>query len=81
MLDSSPLFVTVTLVTIGLEQTAYTVLEDNTIVLVCTAIQSGSIAGRTLTIDYATADDSAEGKCKGHDSCVYVVVLALPSSK
>ena len=47
--------------TIGLQRTAYTVIEDDTIVLVCTAVQSGSIAGRTITIDYATADDTAEG--------------------
>ena len=47
--------------TIGLQRTAYTVIEDDTIVLVCTAVQSGSIAGRTITIDYATADDTAQG--------------------
>ena len=82
MLDGNPLFVTVTPVTIGLEQTAYTVIEDDTIVLVCTAVQSGSIAGRTITIDYATADDTAEGKCRRHCSplLVYVVISFLPAS-
>lgn len=47
--------------TVGLEQTVYTVIEDDTIVLVCTGVQYGSIAGRTLTVDYTTADDTAEG--------------------
>ena len=51
-----------TLVKIGLQQTSYTVIEDNTIVLMCTAIESGSIAGRTIAIDYQTTDGSALGK-------------------
>ena len=47
--------------TVGLQQTAYTVTEGNVIVLVCTAVLSGDIAGRTLTIDYNTADGDARG--------------------
>ena len=47
--------------TIGLQQTSYRVAEDNTIVLVCTDVESGSIAGRTITIDYETTSDSAQG--------------------
>ena len=47
--------------TVGLHQTAYTVTEGNAIVLVCTAVLSGDIAGRTLTIDYNTADGDARG--------------------
>ena len=47
--------------TVGLQQTSYTVTEDNTIVLVCTEVESGSIAGRTITIDYETTSGSAQG--------------------
>ena len=52
---------TATQVMIGLQQTSYTVKEDNTIVLVCTAVKSGSIAGRTITIDYQTVNGDAQG--------------------
>ena len=48
-------------VTIGLQQTSYTVTEDNTTVLVCTAVESGSIAGRTITIEYQTVNGDAHG--------------------
>ena len=51
--------------TIGLQQTAYTVTEDTTIGLMCTAVETGSVAGRTITIDYATADGDAEGNLPG----------------
>ena len=47
---------------IGLQQTGYTMSEDNSIVLVCTAVESGSIAGRTISIDYQTANGGAQGK-------------------
>ena len=46
---------------IGLQQTSYTVMEDDNIVLVCTAVETGSIAGRTITIDYQTTDGGAQG--------------------
>ena len=52
---------TVTQVMIGLQQTSYTVMEDDNIVLVCTAVETGSIAGRTITIDYQTSDGGAQG--------------------
>ena len=70
---------------IGLQKTAYTVTEANTIVLVCTAVESGNIAGRTITIDYETTDDSAQGKnCISNGICTecdylcehYVLVIA-----
>ena len=48
--------------TLGLQQTAYTVTESDAIVIVCTAIQSGSVGGRTITIDYETVDGDALGK-------------------
>ena len=40
----------------------YSVTESDSFALVCTTVLSGGIAGRTLTIDYQTADDSAVGK-------------------
>ena len=52
---------TATQVTIGLQKTAYTVMEADTIVLVCTAVNSGSIARKTITIDYQTLNGRAEG--------------------
>ena len=52
---------TATQVTIGLQQTSYTVTEDQTIVLICTAVEAGSIAGRTITIDYQTVNGDAQG--------------------
>ena len=57
---------TATQVMIGLQQTSYTVMEDNNIVLVCTAVATGSIAGRTITIEYQTSDGGAQGtiRCK-----------------
>ena len=53
---------TATEVTIGLQHTAYAVTEDTGLVFVCVDILSGSIAGRTISIDYHTSDDVAEGK-------------------
>lgn len=50
-----------TLVTIGIQHTAYTVTEGNNIILLCTAVEAGSIAGRTITIEYETVDGSAQG--------------------
>ena len=35
--------------------------EDQTIVLVCTSVEAGSTAGRTIIIDYQTTDGSAKG--------------------
>ena len=52
----------VTDVAIGLEQTVYSVTESDSFALVCTTVLSGSIAGRTLSIGYQTAEDSALGK-------------------
>ncbi|CAI8052161.1 Adhesion G-protein coupled receptor V1, partial [Geodia barretti] len=49
----------VTDVAIGLEQTVYSVTESDSFALVCTTVLSGSIAGRTLSIGYQTAEDSA----------------------
>ena len=47
--------------TVGLQKTSYTVSEDNSLVLVCTDVESGSIAGRTITVNYETANDDAIG--------------------
>ena len=49
--------------TIGLQKTTYTVMEADTIVLACTAVNSGSIARKTITIDYQTQNGRAEGTC------------------
>ena len=46
---------------IGLQQTAYTMTETKNIALVCTAVLSGSMAGRTITIAYETIDGDAQG--------------------
>ena len=48
-------------VTIGLQRTSYTVTEDDALVLVCTEVESGSIAGRSITVNYQTANNDAVG--------------------
>lgn len=48
-------------VTVGLEETAYTVTEGVGLVFVCVNVISGRIAGRTVNIDYQTLEDGAEG--------------------
>ena len=54
-------FYAVSDVVIGLQQTTYSITEDDGIVFVCTTVVSGRIAGRTITTDYQTADGDAEG--------------------
>lgn len=39
----------------------YSVTEGDSYAFICTTVVSGSTAGRTLTIDYETADGSATG--------------------
>ena len=46
---------------IGLQQTTYSVTEGNHIILACTAVESGSIAGETITFEYQTVNGDAEG--------------------
>ena len=53
---------TATEVTVGLQQTMYSVREGDSVQLVCTTVLSGSVAGRTITINYETADGAAVGK-------------------
>ena len=53
---------TATEVTVGLQQTMYSVKESDGMQLVCTRIISGSVAGRTITISYETADGVARGE-------------------
>ena len=48
--------------TVGLQQTMYSVRESDGVQLVCTTVLSGSVAGRSITIDYETADGVAAGK-------------------
>ena len=45
--------------------------EENTLVLVCTDVESGSIAGRTITVDYETTNGGAQGNF----SCVLRCVM------
>ena len=52
-------------VMIGLQQTTYSVTEDESVVFVCTRVISGSTAGRTITIDYQTVDGDAQGRVIG----------------
>ena len=40
----------------------YSVTESDSFALVCATVLSGSIGGRTLSIEYQTAEDSALGK-------------------
>ena len=66
-------------VTIGLQQTMYTVTEDISAVFVCVDVVSGSIAGRTITIDYQTMDDGAEGMSRAncyHPGLIHIFSLA-----
>ena len=54
-------FFSATLVTIGLEQTAYFVYETDEYQVVCVKVISGDIAGRNINIDYITTSDTAQG--------------------
>lgn len=46
---------------VGLEQGFYSVNEDSGIVQVCTEVKAGDIAGRSISVQYATLDGSANG--------------------
>ena len=48
-------------VTIGLEQGFYSTGEDSGELEICVEVESGDIAGRTITINYNTLDGSATG--------------------
>ena len=50
---------TATPVTIGLQQTAYSVYETDEYQVVCAEVLSGDIAGRNIEIDYITTSDTA----------------------
>lgn len=50
-----------TTVTIGLQKTAYSVYETDEYQVICAAVMSGDIAGRTIAIEYTTDSNSAEG--------------------
>ena len=49
------------LVTIGLQQGYYSVLESSNLVQVCVEVVSGEIVERSIAIDYTTLNGSAEG--------------------
>ena len=47
--------------TIGLQETAYSVYETDEYQVVCAEVLSGDIAGQSIDIDYTTESDTAEG--------------------
>ena len=49
------------LVTIGLQEGYYSILESSNLVQVCVEVISGEIVDRSIAIEYATLDGSAEG--------------------
>ena len=51
--------------TIGLQQTAYTVTEDDEQQLVCFEVLSGDVNGREFVIDYTTSSGTASKLMKG----------------
>ena len=50
-----------TSVTIGLQETSYSVYETDEYQVVCAEVLSGDIAGRSINIIYITESDTAEG--------------------
>ena len=50
-------------VTVGFEQSAYTVDEVDSYQLACFAVLSGDIAGRELAFDYTTTSGTASTWC------------------
>ena len=50
-----------TSVTIGLQETSYSVYETDEYQVVCVEVRSGDIAGRYIDIEYTTESDTAEG--------------------
>ena len=70
-----------TSVTIGLQETSYSVYETDEYQVVCAEVLSGDIAGRNIVIEYSTESDTAEGRLQhshrterknGYDSFVSV---------
>ena len=53
---------TATTVTIGLQETSYSVYETDEYQVVCAEVLSGDIAGRNIVIEYSTESDTAEGR-------------------
>ena len=47
--------------TIGLQETFYSVYETDEYQVVCAEVLSGDIAGRYIDIEYTTESDTAEG--------------------
>ena len=52
---------TATSVTIGLQETSYSVYETGEYQVVCAEVLSGDIAGCSIDINYITESDTAEG--------------------
>ena len=52
---------TATSVTIGLQETSYSVYETDEYQVVCAEVLSGDIAGRSIDINYITESDTADG--------------------
>ena len=56
------IFLAATPVTVGFQQTAYSVHKTYDYQVVCAEVLSGDIAGRIIKIDYRIANETAQGK-------------------
>ena len=74
-----PYLFPVTEVVIGLQQATYSVAENDSFAFVCTSVVSGSTAGRTITIDYQTADGNAQGKIGNLVIKIFTIISTLCS--
>ena len=65
--------------TVGVQQTMYSVTESGGNQVVCVAVLSGRIAGRNVLINYETSDGSAEGGNNEHNHCYFCEYLLITS--
>ena len=70
-------FLVSTAVTIGLQQSYYSTMEDQGPVEICIMVLSGEITGMSYIINYTTTAGLAEGRC----SCIVLVNTLLCDSK
>lgn len=73
-------------VTVGIQQTTYTIGEIDDYQLVCIEVLSGDIDGREIVFDYSTASGSASKHCKSPEVHVHMYgktefISAVPSSQ
>lgn len=70
------MYCTVLPVTIGLQQTAYTVGEVDDYQLVCLEVLSGDIDGREIIINYLTASGTASMNVDLYTECLCVCYVS-----